>query len=60
MSYPETGLISVHHQNKEECIQRFFDNMKKHKHIKLSKKPGEEGDDVIDKELSEQLGIKKI
>lgn len=60
MSYPETGLISVHHQNKEECIQRFFDNMKKHKHIKLSKKPGEEGDEVIDKELSEQLGIKKV
>lgn len=56
VSHPESGLISVHHENKEECIQRFFDNMKKHKHITLSKKPGEEGDDVIDKELKEQIG----
>jgi hypothetical protein len=44
-------LISVHHENKEEAVQRFFDNMKKHKHIQLSKKPGEEGDEVIDQEL---------
>lgn len=56
VSYPESGLISVHHENKEECVQRFFDNMKKHKHIVLSKKPGEEGDDVIDKELAAQVG----
>lgn len=56
MSYPETGLITVHHQNKEECIQRFFDNMKKHKHIKLSKKPGEEGDEIIKEELKAQGG----
>lgn len=59
MSYPETGLITTHHQNKEECIQRFFDGMKKHKHITLSKKPGEEGDDVIEKELAEQGGVRK-
>jgi hypothetical protein len=51
MSHPESGLISVHHENKEEAVQRFFDNMKKHKHIQLSKKPGEEGDEVIDQEL---------
>lgn len=56
MSYPESGLISVHHQNKEECVERFFQNMKKYKHITLSKKPGEEGDDVIDKELQQQMG----
>ena len=59
MSYPESGLISVHHENKEECVQRFFDNMKKHKHITLSKKPGEVGDDVIEKELKEQGGMKQ-
>jgi hypothetical protein len=58
MSYPESGLISVHHENKEECVQRFFDNMKKHKHITLSTKPGEVGDDVIEKELNEQGGMK--
>lgn len=58
MSHPESGLISVHHENKEECVQRFFDNMKKHRHITLSKKPGEEGDDVIKKELEEQGGLK--
>lgn len=50
MSYPETGLISVHHENKEECIQRFFNNMKQYKHITLSKKPGEDGDEVIEQE----------
>lgn len=58
MSHPETGLITVHHQNKEECIERFFNNMKKHKHIHLSKKPGEEGDDVIKEELKQQLEAK--
>lgn len=58
MSHPESGLITIHHENKQECIQRFFDNMKKHKHVKLSKKPGEEGDHVIKKELEEQGGIK--
>lgn len=56
MSHPESGLISVHHENKEECVNRFFNNMKKHKHIHLSKKPGEEGDNVISEELKEQGG----
>jgi len=56
VSHPESGLISVHHKDKQECIERFFNNMKKRKHITLSKKPGEEGDDVIDKEVKEQLG----
>lgn len=58
MSHPESGLISVHHENKEESIQRFFDNMKKHRHVSLSKKPGEEGDEVIEEELKAQGGIK--
>lgn len=59
MSYPETGLITIHHENKQECIDRFFNNMKKHKHITLSKRPGEEGDDIIKKELQDQgVGIK--
>lgn len=57
MSYPESGLITVHHENKEECVQRFFDNMRKHKHITLSKKPGEEGDEVLEKEVKEQLQL---
>lgn len=60
MSHPESGLISVHHENKEECVQRFFDNMKKHKHIKLSKKPGEVGDEVIEQEFKSQMGIKEV
>lgn len=42
MSYPESGLITIHHNNKKECVERFFDNMKKHKHITLKLKPGEE------------------
>ena len=58
MSYPESGLISIHHDNKEECVNRFFENMKKHRHITLSKKPGEEGDEVIMEELKAQGGIK--
>ena len=60
MSHPESGLISVHHENKEECVQRFFDGMKKHRHITLSKKPGEEGDEVIKQELEAQGGIRQI
>ncbi|MDC3266312.1 hypothetical protein OAU13_00135 [bacterium] len=59
MSHPESGLITVHHQNKQECVQRFFNNMKKHRHITLSKKPGEEGDEIIDQELKAQGGIKQ-
>jgi hypothetical protein len=58
MSYPETGLITIHHQNKQECVERFFNNMKKHKHIVLSKKPGEEGDEVIEQEVKEQIGVR--
>ena len=55
MSHPETGLITVHHQNKQECIDRFFNNMKKYKHVHLSKKPGEVGDSVIEEELKQQV-----
>ena len=55
MSHPETGLITVHHQNKQECIDRFFNNMKKYKHVYLSKKPGEVGDSVIEEELKQQV-----
>lgn len=58
MSYPETGLITVHHQNIPECIDRFFKNMQQFKHIELSKKPGEVGDEVIDEELKKQGIIK--
>ena len=32
--------------------------MKKHKHIVLSKKPGEEGDEVIEQEVKEQIGVR--
>lgn len=60
VSHPESGLITIHHENKEECIQRFFDNMKKYKHVHLSKKPGEEGDDVIEEELKQQVGMKQV
>lgn len=56
MSYPETGLITIHHQNKQECVERFFNNMRKYKHIVLTKKPGEEGDEVIEQELKAQIG----
>ena len=56
MSHPESGLITVHHENKEEAVNRFFENMKQYRHVKLSKKPGEEGDDIIDQELKQQLG----
>lgn len=53
VSYPESGLITVHHRDKQEAVDTFFRNMKKHKHITLSKKPGEEGDEVISKEFEE-------
>lgn len=58
MSHPESGLITVHHQNKQECVERFFQNMSKYRHISLSKKPGEEGDEVIEQELKAQGGIR--
>jgi hypothetical protein len=60
MSHPESGLITVHHENKQECINRFFNNMKQYKHITLSKKPGEEGDHVIEQELKAQGGIRQV
>jgi hypothetical protein len=58
MSHPESGLITVHHQNKEECVNRFFQSMSKYRHITLSKKPGEVGDEVIEQELRDQGGVK--
>lgn len=33
LSHPESGLISCHHTNKKECVDRFFNNMKQYKHI---------------------------
>lgn len=34
LSHPESGIITVFHDNPEERIAKFFDNMKRHKHKK--------------------------
>jgi len=32
LSYPESGLITVHHKDKKQCVGAFFNNMAKYKH----------------------------
>jgi len=56
MSHPESGLITVHHNNKAECIARFFENTKKYKHVKVQYKPGEVGDEA-NKEVFQKEGV---
>lgn len=41
VSYPESGLITIHHRDKPQAIRLFFDNMKKYKHI-TKKQPTQE------------------
>jgi hypothetical protein len=33
LSHPESGIITVHHNDKQDAINRFFTNMSKHKHV---------------------------
>lgn len=39
MSHPESGLITIHHNDKREAVRLFFDNMKKYKHAIRKEQP---------------------